>query len=112
MSIKNLFVLAGLTFATLAFTSNANAQVVGVGYAGNGYYYSPGVVSTSYYAAPSTYSYGVSPSVYATPYVSSYYTAPVITSGYYAAPAYYGGYYPAYGYAGYGYGYGRRWGRW
>jgi hypothetical protein len=96
MSFKTLLTIAGLTLGVIAFNNQASAQVVVTG----GYAYSPGVVTTSYYApayAPaSSLSYYSSPAYYSTPYASGYYTAPYYTSGYYS-PYAYGSYYPYYG---------------
>lgn len=93
MSIKTLALLAAVVAGSVAFENRASAQV----YYSSGYY-SPGVVTSSYYAPAGGY-------VYASPLVGGY------TSYYggYPYASYYG--YPAYGgaYAGYYPGWRRGW---
>jgi hypothetical protein len=81
MSIKTLTVIAAMAVGTVAFSEKANAQFIG--YPATSYY-TPGVVTASYYAPMTSYSY------YSAPYVSGYYGTP-----------YYGGYYSYPTYAGY-----------
>jgi hypothetical protein len=109
MSIKTFVAIAGLIAGTFGIDNRASAQVI---VAGSGGYYTPGVVTTSYYTPTTSWSYYGSPALYTAPYVSSYSVAPI-----YGYPTYpnYGGYYPSY-YSGYPYyggayaGYGaRRW---
>ena len=96
MSLKTLTVIAGVIAGMSAFGDRASAQVITTSAGG---YYTPGVVTESYYAPATSWSYYGSPAYYGTPYLSSAYSAPIY--GYPTYP-YYGGYYPAY-YGGYPY---------
>jgi hypothetical protein len=84
MSLKTLIAIAGVIAGTLAFGDSASAQIV------------TGVVTTSYYTPATSWSYYGSPVYYGTPYVSSYYSAPIYGYSY----PYYGGYYSSYPYYG------------
>jgi hypothetical protein len=86
MSLKTLIAIAGVIAGTLAFGDSASAQIVTTSPGG---YYTPGVVTTSYYTPATSWSYYGSPVYYGTPYVSSYYSAPIYGYSY----PYYGGYY-------------------
>jgi len=95
MSIKTLTLMAAVIAGTLAFDGKAAAQV----YYSSGYY-TPGVVTTSYYAP----AVGVG---YSYPY-TTYYGAPAYGT-YYSTP-YYGGAYTSAYYPGWRVGpLGRRW---
>lgn len=106
MSLKTLALFGAVLAGTMAFGSSANAQTTS-------YYYTPGVITSSYYTPLGTTSYYAPSYSYALPGVysySSYYGSPLY-SGYYYGPSYYpySSYYYPYG-TGYYYGVGaRRW---